>query len=167
VKNNVTSLTSWNIVQWASILKAPKHSWEKNRNLQTGSPNATIFAVFGWRFGQLALPVYNFLRFSQQCLGAFKIQVSCLLDKHAVSHWSCKFLKLCQKNLLFVQDLLRFLTHCFTLIRQFMYHQCHFLGSYNDQDHQWAAKISKLTISASYKTRKPSFLVELENDHYV
>jgi hypothetical protein len=32
--------------QRAWILKAPKHSSEKNRNLQTGSENATIFAVF-------------------------------------------------------------------------------------------------------------------------
>jgi hypothetical protein len=39
------------------ILKAPKHSREKNRNLQTGSAHATIFAIFGLRFGQLALPV--------------------------------------------------------------------------------------------------------------
>jgi hypothetical protein len=38
------------------------------------------------------------------------------------------------------------------------------LGSYNDQDHLWAAKILK-QYPASYKTRKPTFLVELENGH--
>jgi hypothetical protein len=36
---------------------------------------------------------------------------------HVVSYWSCKFLKLCPKNVPFVRDLLRFLTHWFTLIR--------------------------------------------------
>jgi hypothetical protein len=62
-----------------------------------------------------ALPVCKFHFFPQLCLGAFKIQAHCFLDKYA--HWSCTFLKLCQKNVLFVPDLLRFLTHCFTLIR--------------------------------------------------
>jgi hypothetical protein len=46
-----------------------------------------------------------------------------------------------------------------------MSHQSHFLGSYNDQDHLWAANISKQYL-LHYKPRKPTFLVELENGQY-
>jgi hypothetical protein len=60
-----------------------------------------------------------------------------------VSCWSCKFLKLCQKKCaIFVPDFLGFLTHCFTLIRLFMCHQSHFLGSYNDQAGKWPLRLA-------------------------
>jgi hypothetical protein len=39
--------------QWVWIFKAPKHGWVKNRNLQTGSANATIFAVLDEDLGSL------------------------------------------------------------------------------------------------------------------
>jgi hypothetical protein len=59
--------------------------------------------------------IFNF--FLNYMLGCFQNQSSLFFRQVCiVSYWSCKFLKLCQKNVLFVPDLLRFLTHCFTLI---------------------------------------------------
>jgi hypothetical protein len=40
-----------------------------------------------------------------------------------------------------------------------MCHQSHFLGSYNDQDHPWATKISKQYLLHT-KLKKTTFLVE-------
>jgi hypothetical protein len=91
--------------------------------------------------------------FSIETLDVHLAPVCILADTHmgtscrVVSYWSCKLLKLCKKNVLFVPDLLRFLAHCFTLIR---------CGS-------CVINRNFQTISASYKTRKPTFLVELEN----
>jgi hypothetical protein len=47
-----------------------------------------------------------------------------------------------------------------------MCQQSHILGSYNDQDHSWGSQNFQ-TISTSYKALKHTFLVELENGHYV
>jgi hypothetical protein len=59
--------------------------------LQTGSENASIFAVFGCKFGQLALPVYNFLFFSQPCLALSHDYwvLSKYIQVHSFNHWHC------------------------------------------------------------------------------
>jgi hypothetical protein len=64
--------------QWAWILKAPKHSWEKN--LQTGSANATIFAFLDEDLGSLHF-LFTIFYFFSTMLGCFQNPKLIALDK--------------------------------------------------------------------------------------